>query len=244
VVEPQKISPRWAGEPCVVVAPGPSLTHEVAQKVRLKRWIGKWNVIAVADAYRIVPCADVIYGCDTAWWDIHKRCGDTFGERWSCHEQHLRAADGVHGNDKRAAADAYELNLVVGRDGDEFSFDPTFIRYGSNAGFQAINLALLFGCTRIVLVGFDMRHVDGKAHFFGSHPDGLRRTDDSGYRGFVRHFERAAKALPSHVSIVNTTPESALTCFPMMDLDAAFSSISESDRLLHWDRNEPYAAAG
>lgn len=196
-------------------------------------------MIAVADSYRLMPWAQVVYGCDTSWWEVHQTCGGFAGEKWACHEQDRNPAE-IHGNDKRDIADRYGVNLVNGRDGDEFSFDQSFIRYGSNAGFQAINLAILFGATRIVLVGFDMRHVGGKAHFFGDHPPSLRRLDDDGYRGFVKRFERAAKVLPPHISIVNATPGSALTCFPMMDFHAAI----QPDGVLHRHRPESHAAAG
>jgi hypothetical protein len=37
-----------------------------------------------------------------------------------------------------------------------------------------MGLAFLFGAARIVLVGYDMREVDGRRHFFGSHPRPLR----------------------------------------------------------------------
>lgn len=111
------------------------------------------------------------------------------------------------------------MKLVEGRDGKGFSFDPGVIHYGSNGGFQAVNLALLMGATRIVLVGFNMQPVDGKGHFFGSHGPGLRNTTN--YSNFIRAFEVAAASLPQGIEILNATPASALTCFPGIDLDQA-----------------------
>lgn len=110
-------------------------------------------------------------------------------------------------------------------DGHEFSFDQGMIRYGENAGFQAVNLAMLFGCRRIVLVGFDMRHVEGRAHFFGNHPKELRTSTDDVYRKFAKIFAQAAKAIPAKFSIVNATPGSALTCFPIVSIDDALQTI-------------------
>jgi hypothetical protein len=207
----------------------------------MTRWLEKWNVIAIADSYKALPLADVVYGCDNRWWEVHRTCNDFVGERWACHEDNTQG-DVFH-NDKRQMAEEFGLNLVRGQPGDEFSFDPMFIRYGSNAGFQAINLALLFGCTNIVLVGFDMRHVNGQSHFFGDHPESLRRTSDLEYRGFVQHFECAAKALPGHVRIINATPGSALTCFPMMSLDEAVRSIPRPDGSRHCDRAKSHTLA-
>jgi hypothetical protein len=208
----------------------------------MARWLDQWRVIAVNDAYLELPFADALYGCDNSWWGHHRKCGGFEGEKWSTHEQDPNPRE-IHGNDKRKAAEEYGINLVKGLDGDEFSFDPGVIRYGSNSGFQAINLALLFGCTRIVLVGFDMRHVEGRAHFFGDHPKGLLQLKDGEYERFCIRFERAAKKLPKHISIINATPNSALKCFPMMSLLDALK-LSREDCRVHCDRSEPHAAAG
>jgi hypothetical protein len=237
-----RINPRWAGEPCIVAAPGPSLTADVVQRARFKRWIDKWNVIAVNDAYRLMPWADVVYGCDNAWWKVHGQCKGFHGERWACHEQDPNPRE-LHGNDKRELDAQIGLNLVNGLAGNEFSMRPEYIRYGPNAGFQAINLALLFGCTHIVLVGFDMRHVNCKAHFFGEHPVSLRRTADHEYRAMAQDFEQAAKGLPVGIRILNATPGSALTCFPMVSLDEALRPILRTDGGLRCDRSESHAPA-
>jgi hypothetical protein len=240
VAEPQRINPDWTGEPCIVAASGPSLTTEVAQKVRFARWLNGWRAIVVNDAYKAIPRADVLYACDNNWWDIHGKCVGFHGAKWSSHEE---SSKDKHGNDKRENAEKYGINLVWGRDGDEFSFDPSFIRYGSNSGFQAINLALLFGCTRIVLVGYDMRYVGGKAHFFGNHPAPLPQIGDRDYQAFAKRFERANKKLPSNISIVNATPGSALTCFPMMSLDEALAKV-QRDHCVSGDRTEFQPSTG
>lgn len=164
-----------------------------------------------------MPLAAVLYSCDADWWRVHCGCPRFSGERWS---SHTVGKIGQH-NDKLATADAFDLNLIEGRDGEGFSFDPSFIHYGSNSGFQAVNLAILFGATRILLVGFDMRAVHGKRHFFGDHPAPLRNTRD--YVPFISSFERAAKKVPDHITIINCTPLSALKCFPMMDLQDALT---------------------
>ncbi len=207
-----RITPDWNSEPCIVAAPGPSLTAEVVEQVRMKRWHDHWRVIAVQDAYRVTPWAHALYGCNPSWWRVHRDCGGFEGEKWSTHEGEA----GSHLNDKREAADKWRVKLVRGADGEGFSLNPAVIHYGSNSGFQAINLAILKGCTRIVLVGFDMRRVEGEAHFFGEHPDELRRDTD--YSAFIPSFERAAKLLPPNVQIFNATPGSALRCFPSVHL--------------------------
>lgn len=49
-----------------ILATGPSLTAEQCEAVRHLR------VIAVSDAYRLAPWAEVLVSTDRAWWDYHK----------------------------------------------------------------------------------------------------------------------------------------------------------------------------
>jgi len=207
-IETERIRPRWAPDDVVVVAAtGPSLTPEVARQVR------RHPVVAVSDAWRLIPEAAVLYSCDAPWWRHHQGAPGFAGERWSSH-------GGLPTNDKADVARAFGLRLVAGRPGDTFSRDPGRIHFGNNSGFQAINLAILMGARRIVLVGFDM-HTEGKRHFFGDHPKGLQNSVD--YRQFLPHFASAARALEPDVAIINATPGSALRCWPMMTLDDALA---------------------
>ena len=143
----------WRGERVIVAAPGPSLTQEVADRCKGIR------TIVVQDAWRLMPWADVLYGCDAKWWDVHNGCPDFAGEKWSTHD------DGT--NSKLDVARKYGVSLVAGKAADGFSLNSTVIHYGSNSGHQAVNLAILMGAVRVVLVGFDMRKVDGKSPFLG-----------------------------------------------------------------------------
>jgi hypothetical protein len=189
----------------------------------MTRWTRQWRVVAVQDAYRLMPWADLVYGCDERWWNFHKDCAGFQGEKWSSHGG---------GDEKIKAAEAHGLRLVKGEHGSEFSLNPDVIRYGQNSGFQAINVAILKGCKRIVLVGFDMQSVKGQRHFFGDHPPGLNNRTD--HTQFIRNFEWAAKKLPKDIRIVNATPDSALRCFKMRSLEDALA-----DDLLHRDGAEP-----
>ena len=210
-----------------MAAPGPSLALAV-EKVACSGL----PTIVVQDAWRLLPAAEVLYGCEGAWWQLYKGVPEFKGEKWASHSAHEGVAD-----DKRQESRDYKLHLIAGDTAEGFSFDPSRIHYGDNSGFQAVNLALLFGCTHIILVGFDMRRVDGRAHFFGEHPQQLNRGTQ--YERFAKHFERSAKLLPAGIRIINATPGSALTCFPMMDLDDAFR-----DRDLHCNGAVTHAAAG
>ncbi len=200
----------WSDRACIVAATGPSLDAEVALKCRRSFC----NVIAVNDAYRLMPWADLLYACDSPWWDHHKGAPSFRGERWSSHDS--------FGNDKSRAAEKFGLNLVPGKAGDGFCYDKTHIHYGGNSGFQAINLAILLGAVRIVLVGFNMKSIGGRSHFFGDHPGRLHRSTK--YERFVSFFVKAARTLPPGIEIINATPNTALNCFPKMRLEDACRS--------------------
>lgn len=199
----ESIAPTWRGQTVVVAAPGPSLTLSVAEMCH------GFRAIAVQDAWRRVPWADVLYGCDAAWWRYHNGCPEFAGEKWSTHD--------TGNNDKSGAATAYSLRLVEGKPGNTFSTDPAIVHYGNNSGFQAVNVALLKGASRVVMVGFDMRG----AHFFGQHPKPLRNP--TSFASFIRSFNVASKHLPAGVTIVNATPGSDLRCFPIMTVSEALS---------------------
>lgn len=172
-------------------------------------------MVAVSDAVRRLPSADVLYSCDAAWWQYHNGIPGFDGERWSTHE------DGQ--NHKYDAAARFGLNLVAGRSVRGFSVDPAVIHYGQNSGFQAVNFAILSGACKIVLVGFDLRN-DRPRHFFGDHPPPLRNSGD--FAIFRAEFEYAAGMMPPGVTIINATPGSGLTCFKMMDLDDALADLT------------------
>jgi hypothetical protein len=220
------VDPRWVGRDCIIAAPGPSLAACVL-KVRMARMAYSWKVIAVQDAYKLLPYADVLYGCDSRWWRLHKNCDGFNGEKWTCH--HKEWTNNKIDPDpelKVPLPDLVGLKVVEGRRGDDFSLDPSYIYYGSNSGFQALNLAILFGSKRIVLVGYDMRCVDGKSHFFGDHKSkDFHQCSDQEYRNFARHYDIAARTLPKDIHIVNATPGSALTCFPIMPLEDALGFL-------------------
>lgn len=203
----ERAEPRWSGR-CVVAAPGPSLTPEIAEMCRGER------VIAINDAYRLLPFAEVTYACDLKWWEIH-RLNVLSGERWTSHSIAPK-------NDKTAIAEAFGLHVIAGANNAGFSRDPGRIHYGSNSGFQAVNLALLFGADPVILVGFDMRDVGGRPHFFGEHPAPLKSSRNYGH--WIAAFAKANEMLwHPRPRILNATPGSALTCFPMVDLAETLS---------------------
>ena len=112
------------------------------------------------------------------------------------------------------------MNLVAGDHKPGLSSTPGFIHFNSNSGAQAVNLAVLWGARRLILVGYDMGPVNGKEHFFGLHPKTLKR--DSPYASMIRNFDQIASDLSRMgVTTVNCSAESHLKCFNKMTLAEA-----------------------
>lgn len=199
----------WERSLCIVAGTGPSLTREVADECMAS---GR-KIIAVNNAYHLLPRADVLYACDEEWWIHYGGASDFHGEKWTSFDNGRNSKD-------PSLVEKYNLNVVHGRHETGFSFSRDHINYGRNSGFQAVNLAILWGSTTVVLVGFDMNFGYG-VHFFGDYPANskLRRSTD--HSQFIRHFDYAAKHLPADIRILNATPNSALKCFPEVKLSDA-----------------------
>ena len=153
----------------------------------------------------MAPWAQFLYACDGKWWNHHKGVPEFKGEKWTQLEDNK--------TDHKWIKD-HGLNYMPGKHAKGLGHD--CLHYGSNSGYQAINLAWLLSkgtVSQIVLLGYDMQTTGGKKHWFGDHPDGPMNVL-SGYDGFIRHFTDLAADLEHEgVDVVNCTRETALTCF-------------------------------
>ena len=114
---------------------------------------------------------------------------------------------------RRVKARRGDDRLVSGRLGE--------IGWGGNGGFHALNLALQFGVSRIVLVGYDMR-VDRGLHWHGAHGGGLNNPTEPNVARWRRVIDAAAPILQAlGIRVVNASPVSALTAYPKMSLEEA-----------------------
>lgn len=189
----------------VIVATGPSLTREDAELVTRS---GR-AVYAVNDAYKLFPSATALYACDLEWWDLH-RPGFAAWRMWTTNDE---------------AARRYGLQHIPGKHFLSarkcFNADGDWIVYGGNSGFQALNLAYLLGVRDAVLLGFDMGHEsDEPSHFFGDHPQSIRRS--SPFKMWINHFNLAAPEIAAAgMTVVNASRKTRLECFPRAELESA-----------------------
>jgi hypothetical protein len=192
----------WSLVTTVVLGAGPSLTDEQVLHVRNADFV---RVITVNVSYQKAPWADVFYGGDYLFYKVHyarmKAVAFKHVEMWT---------------QDNAAAERWQINRIRGVNREGLGHSD--IHMGGNSGYQAINLAFLWGCKRILLLGMDMRlGPHGEKHWHGDHEEPLvqRQTFDQ----WLLRFEKMAIDLKAvGVSVVNCTPGSALTCFPMSDI--------------------------
>lgn len=189
---------QWNAKTAALLASGPSLNQGDVDYLR-----HRCHVMAVNDCYRIAPWADALYAADEEWWHLHKGAEGFAGEKWT---------------QSSAAATRYDLRHIEGVDRPGLSLDPHRIHFGLNSGFQALNLAVLLGAYRILLLGYDMRlAASGKRHWFGDHPGAMNK--DSDYRAFAARFDAILPQLDAvGVEVINCTPGTALRCFPQAEL--------------------------
>jgi hypothetical protein len=97
---------------------------------------------------------------------------------------------------------------------------PEFIAWNGNAGFSAINFAYHLGVKRVVLLGYDMQRVDNQTNWHKDHPS----PNKNPYFRFLRKAPRVKHdAVELKLEIVNCTPGSALTQWPIMSLEEYLS---------------------
>jgi hypothetical protein len=195
---------QWPGATVVLIGGGPSLTVADVELVEQQHRIGAVRAIAINNAYVIAPWADVLYAADAQWWEWHGGVPSFTGPKYS-----------IEGREQVRYPDVQILRNT-GFTGLEL--DSSGLRAGFNSGYQAVNLAVHFGATRILLLGFDLSVDGAKSHWFGDHP--VHRV--SPYAQMIAAFETLPEPLSAlGVSVVNCSRRTALTCFPCASIDDA-----------------------
>lgn len=142
---------------------------------------------------------DTIYASDRAWWLHHWKAVAGL----SCALVTCEQSDQFDGPQRVPAQPGNNLRCGV-------------LNTGGNSGFAALHLAVLRGAQRVLLLGYDMGATGGKRHFFGDHPEPLRRT--APYPLWLASFNNSP--LPA-TEIINCSRSTALSKFPRMKLEDA-----------------------
>jgi hypothetical protein len=96
------------------------------------------------------------------------------------------------------------------------------MQHYNNSGAAAISLAVHLGATRVVLLGYDCQRTNGLAHWHGNHPRGL--GNGGAMARWAESFAELAQDMARRgVEVVNATRETALKCFPRVELEQALA---------------------
>jgi len=194
----------WRNEPCFIIAGGPSLIGFDFERLR-----GRGHVIAINRAFEFAPFADILFFMD---WRFYRICHDD-PERyklWQGFKGHK-----VFLNIIGRKLDDCNSVRSVGRNGASTSIRGG-LHHGNNSGVGALNLALCLKARPIYLLGYDMRHENGQAHFHSGY-GGVAREKTA--LSFANEFRYIDKSLTDKSGIVNLNPRSALRFFPFGNID-------------------------
>lgn len=199
--------PHWNA--ASIVASGPSAKGKHIDLLR-----GRIPVLAIKKSVELCPWADVVYGCDPAWWKSVRGLPDfkRLKLTWAtgiCDE--YPGIQRVFIDDKK-----YDRLLLN---------EPGHVGAGGNSGFQALNLAVQFGAKRILLIGFDMQENHGE-HWYGrNHWPMANNPNNENFRRWRAAFDTAAADLKRMgIEVINASPHSGLKCFSKASVEETLAA--------------------
>lgn len=197
---------NWDDQTCVIVASGPSAKDQPLHLLKEARV----KTVAINTSFRLVPDADVLFACDYAWWRNHiEELTDFRGLRLTTDTRRVMDEWGVQRIPCNRWTDRLSLN--------EYGL----IAWGGNSGFQALNLVLQFGVSRVILVGYDM-NLDQGTHWHGDHPEGMSNPKQRNVDRWRKAIDAAADDIERlGVEVFNTSMDSALYAYPKVTLEEA-----------------------
>lgn len=144
--------------------------------------------VVVNNAWQLRPDAAALVAQDKAWWNQYPEAKDFAGRKFS-------------------------TNVI---NGVERILPSGLLLTGSGSGMLAIQVAVMLGATKMLLLGYDMRG----SHYFGPYPKPLKETSLSRYEVFKAQLQiMEAEMARQNVDVVNCTQGSALDCFRMSTVE-------------------------
>ena len=165
-------------------------------------------LVAVNDAAVHVPFASALFSMDAGWIHNRREMVDRFAG-----EKYLAVASDFHFPSGPVAC-----YLKRDRQGIGLSIDPGVVYMGGgNSGYGALNLAVLNGATRIVLLGYDLNGPNQHWHPGYEWADAL--SSNALYRRWAEQFDLAAVELRRRgIQVINASPYSRITAFRKVPL--------------------------
>lgn len=188
----------------MVAASGPSQCQEDVEYAR-----GRCRVVVINTTWRLGPWADLLYFCDASWWQTSGPRGNEFTGR---------QVVGKHENG--LPEHIWHAHVIPA---DRMIWDGQNIGGGHNSGFQVLNLLALWGVKRVIYTGLDCQptaacNPNAKVHWHGPHTEN-RNPQDTTFAKWRQFFAEAAEGVAERgTEVLNASRETALTCFPRVNL--------------------------
>lgn len=181
-----------------VMASGPSMCREDAERVSQWRNGTDRLAFAVNNTFLLCPAVDVIFATDRRWWNhFLDQARETGAELW----------------------------CQCGRAGEQYDINVTpWTSDSGNSGERALRLAAQhYQATRIILLGFDMQDSPEK-HWHGPHPKGWPNPDASAFKQWREWIARLVREHPT-IEWINATRKTAIPAatIPRMTLEDALN---------------------
>lgn len=191
----------WRGRTAAVIGCGPSVKTSGLEHLR-----DKMHAIVINNAYKLAPWADILYSCDMGWWRHYEKEWRTFGNLKLTHE--ALTCKHFPGLERIEIPNAAGDRLLIEQ--------PGVIGAGGNGGFQAFNLLVQFGATRIALVGIDCTLING-AHWHGRHPVPLNNPAESNVARWRKAFNESSGIINGlGIEVINCSAVSEISAYPKM----------------------------
>jgi hypothetical protein len=200
-----RATPEWAGQTAYIIGGGPSLLMQ-----DLTLLDGK-NVIVINSSYQAFPAAQFLIFADMRWWIEHMRA--------------LKDFRGQIVSLSAAASGLPQLRMMQRQNMPGLATDPGQLMVKNTTLTGAINLAVHLGVNKIVLLGIDQKNgADGKTHHHAPHK----------WKQMANCYQRQQTDLPKiaqdlrarNIECVNASPGSALTLWPLVDLNDHVAATS------------------
>lgn len=194
----------WPDSKVYIIGGGPSLSEMDLTPIHSQR------VIGVNNAFELGDWVDCCYFGDSRWYDWNKDAlknfgglkVTSFGREVSCR----KGLPGIHKISREHTLGISKKNNVI--------------FWNRSSGASAINLAYHFGAKIIVLLGFDMKMKGDMHNWHSQHKRFHIPPNDIYSNRFIKVFGKISKdANTLGITILNATPDSAITNFKMVSLE-------------------------
>ena len=216
----------FSGYTGVIIGTGPSLSKEQLEYISNARREDKCRLFGGNNAYQVIDL-DVLMSCNIEWWDYYMKNDPKLSQ--------MKDKVDMWTWDKKTA-NKYKINHIEGIWKDSLSTDPKYIHAGHSTGYQVLGIAYHYNIRNFILVGYDMKYpsgYDGKKkiaggdrHYFGEYPKELQHwprseksVDPNGNIIGLINIYKKINCKELNITITNSSPDSALTCFPQKPLE-------------------------